>query len=333
MHRNTFAWTVAFLFSVAVLGKADFKYTVSSRVTAGPLARSIPQATEATIYVRGDYLRIDLPDGSYIIGDLNGRRETWVNAKARAYSVLDYDKFLTSPAPGGHTTPPASQSSAANAPSLSVSLTGKTQILMGQMNQEVVGKLTENPNAYCEVESWMAPSVKGFEEVSGFYSRLATALTKQSPDAGDASEPAALKADAGLWLATQAAAMRSPAWSPAMMSVISKITGSANTAKGLPMLETLRIITMMSKEQQARLRLGGQQSSPAAKSTPPTPGVASGPTSNGPSEKEAVTAAEFTFSVVSYSAQPLEESLFQVPTGYALTEVSRNDMWPAAILP
>lgn len=325
MRRETFALVAGFLFSICALGNADFKYTVSAQVTGGPLAGKFPQATETTTYVRDAYLRIDLPDGSHVIGDLKESREIWVNPNTRTYSVLNYDKLFGPPPPGGQRAPQPTQNPGPKVPTMSAVSTGKTKVLMGQASQEVAGRLTYDPDEYVEIESWTAPSVPGFKEVEEFHSRLAAAFPR--------SDPAALKAELDLWPALEAAAAGDPAWGPAAMRVVSEISGPGSGAKGFPMLQTLRLIRMMTREQQARLRPGEQQPQPAEKSTASPPGAAAASTNNAPSGKEAVPAAEFTFRVTSYSAQPLEESLFRVLAGYVLSEMGKKDRWPVAILP
>jgi len=330
MHKESFAWVSLCLLSFCTLGYADFKYTVSSQVTGGPLARRLPQAMETTIYVRGAYLRIDLADGSYVIADLKERRETWVNPSARTYSVLNYDKLLAPRPPGGQRVPAPGQASPRKGPALSGFSTGKTQVFMGQTAQGVMRALTENANEYFEAESWSAPSVSGYQEVEEFYSKLTAMFPfkNRGLDSGAGSDPAAQKAVFDLSFAGEAAALGAPVWSPAMMRVIFDITWPGTAAKGLPMLQTLRMVSMMTKDQQSRLGSSGQPPQPAESGTSPASSTAGGSANDGPSEKQPLTTAEFTFRVTSYSAEPLEDSLFRVPAGYVLIELNKNDMWP-----
>lgn len=335
MCKEAFAWVPVCLLSFCALGNADFKYTVSSEVMGEPLAKRIPQATETTIYVRGGYLRIDLSDGSYVIADLKERRETWVNPRARTYSVLNYDEMFAPHPPGSRGVPTPGQASGRKGPALSVFSTGKTQVLMGQTAQGVVGTLTENADEYYEAESWPAPSVPGYQEVEEFFSKLTAMFPfeKRGLDSGAGSDPAAQKAEIDLWGAMQAAALGAPVWSPAMMRVIVDITGPGTAAKGLPMLQTLRMFRMMTKDRQIQLRPTGQQPQSAANGTSPASSAAGGSVNNGASERQPVTVAEFTFRLTSYSAEPLEGSLFRIPPDYVQTGLSKRDMWPGAILP
>jgi len=266
-----------------------------------------------------------------VIGDLKERRESWVNPGARTYSVLDYDKVFGPPPTSGQRAAPKQQNSGIKVPPVSAASTGKTQILMGQASQQVVGKLTENADEYYEVESWLAPSVVGFNEIKDFYSKLSgtyasklpgTYAVKDSSSEAAASAAAALKTTSELWLAMEMVAAKAPVAGPSMTRVISDICGRDSAAKGLPVLQALRMVRMMTAEQQATPTPGGPPA--AAKSAPP---------GNRTSTRSAVTEAEFTLRVTSYSAEHLEESLFQVPSGYVATESSKKDTWPAAILP
>lgn len=337
MRRKTFVWAAGLFFSISIAGRADFKYTVSFQISGplssklaatGPSADAAAQAAETTTYVKGGYLRIDLPDRSYVIGDLKAHREIWVNPAARSYSVLDYGKMFGPPPPSGQPAAPQHQNLAIKAPTVTAESTGKMQSLLGQNSQQVVGRFTENADEFYDAESWSAPSVAGFGEVEDFYSRLAGAFAANNSSSGAAagSGDGAAKANGDLWLAMELVAAKSPAAGPAMARVISDVCDREGAAKGLPMLQTLTMVRMLTAEQQARLTPGGPQ--PAPRFAPPaaSPG-------NATPVKSAVTEAQFTFRVTSYSADRLDDSLFQVPSGYAVTELSKKDTWPAAILP
>ena len=79
------------------LAHADFRYTQSGRFTNGggqAKAAFGIQATQVTIYVKGEFLRIDLPDGGYGIIDLNGHRDIQVDPKTRTYSIVTLMKSV-----------------------------------------------------------------------------------------------------------------------------------------------------------------------------------------------------------------------------------------------
>ena len=66
------------------LAHADFKYKQSGQFTNGVAqvkAALSTQTAQVTVYVQGAFLRIDLPDGTYGIIDLEGRREIQVDPK------------------------------------------------------------------------------------------------------------------------------------------------------------------------------------------------------------------------------------------------------------
>ncbi len=94
MRGRTCTLVAISLSLICVPSRADFKYTQSGQFTNGvdkAKAAFDAQATEVTIYVKGTSLRIDLPDGTYGIIDLEGQRDIQVDPKARIYSVVMFD--------------------------------------------------------------------------------------------------------------------------------------------------------------------------------------------------------------------------------------------------
>ncbi|MDE3181040.1 MAG: hypothetical protein KGM47_15445 [Acidobacteriota bacterium] len=90
MRKKEFILAIAALLLTSALVRADFKFTQSGQLTATMLgAKAIP-ATVVTTYVKGSYLRIDLPDGGYGIVDLNGRRDIQIDPKNHTYSILTF---------------------------------------------------------------------------------------------------------------------------------------------------------------------------------------------------------------------------------------------------
>jgi len=77
MSARTVMLVATFLCLFCGLGEADFQYKQSGQFTTGVAqvkAALGTQATEATVYVQGAFLRIDLPVGTYGIIDLDARR-------------------------------------------------------------------------------------------------------------------------------------------------------------------------------------------------------------------------------------------------------------------
>ena len=151
MRERTLALLAATLISICDLGRADFKYTQSGQL-AGAMASMAknsrsPQTVVTTTSVKGSYLRIDLPDGSYGIIDLNDGRELQLDPKNRTYSVITFGEIRArneaeqqeSRAKGRDQPAPQFQHENAGAKGtaqVEVALTGRTQILLGQTAQE-----------------------------------------------------------------------------------------------------------------------------------------------------------------------------------------------------
>lgn len=128
MRGRTCTLVAASLFLICVPSRADFKYTQSGQFTNGvdkAKAAFDAQATEVTIYVKSASLRIDLPDGTYGIIDLEGQRDIEVDPKARTYSVVKFDDIRARDKAASQQFPSHITEDAR----LTVTSTGKTQTL------------------------------------------------------------------------------------------------------------------------------------------------------------------------------------------------------------
>jgi hypothetical protein len=122
------------------------------------------QATEVTVYVQDAFLRIDLPDGTYGIIDLEGRREIQVDPKNRTYSIATFDEI-----PAQHkATSEKFPSHITQDLSLTLTSTGKTRTLLDQTAQDTKVEIAYNSTESLVIDSWIAPSVDAFNEVNGF---------------------------------------------------------------------------------------------------------------------------------------------------------------------
>jgi hypothetical protein len=338
MRGRTVVLVTSFLFLISALGQADFKYTQSGQVTGG---RGMPVfdtgVTETTTYVKGAYLRIDLPNGSYGIVDLNGHREIQVDPKSRTYSVISFDQVRAKNQAESEASRRSQPKNTGSAmwPKLVLTSTGRKRVFFGQTAQELNGKFADNsveganPQTQngppFEIETWIASSVPAFEEVKDFYAKLAAAIGWRAPDS-DVSTGPALTSQKGvveILIASEAAAYRDPVWVPVMAKGLLNLYRTAEIPIGLPILQKFSERAPLAQERQAAVR-GNQQPRPAADETAPK-SSAPGSSTNG------ALLAEFTFRVTSYTADTLDESLFQVPSGYVQLQTDMRQMWILAI--
>lgn len=67
---------------------------------------------------------------------------------------------------------------------MTVTSTGKMRTLLGQTAQEIKIGLQPNSADSSVIDSWIAPSVDGFNEGSGVYERVAAAVHGMSGSSG-----------------------------------------------------------------------------------------------------------------------------------------------------
>ena len=282
------------LIMICVPSHADFKYTQSGQLTNG-IAKAKEafgtQSTEVTIYVKGASLRIDLPDGTYGIVDLEGQRDIQVDPSTRSYSVAKFDdirergKAASQQFPS-HITEDIKPTSTS---------TGKTRTLLGQTAQDTNIGLQHNSADSLVIDSWIAPSVGGFKEVSGFYERLAPAVRGMSDPSGtDAARFPGILAVAELIMASELNVNSFAIWPAVMSKGILDLCRIANAPDGLPLLQIY---------QEYSVRPG--------------------------SDKE--LGFEFTLRITSFSADSLDKQLFRIPPGYTESHLNVRDMWIVGI--
>ncbi len=141
---------------ICVPSRADFKYTQSGQFTNGvDKAQSAfdAKATEVTIYVKGASLRIDLPDGTYGIIDLESQRDIQIDPKTRTYSVVKFDDIRASNKETSQQFP----SHITEDEKLTVTSTGKTRTLLAQTAQETSIGLQHNSADSSVIDSWITP--------------------------------------------------------------------------------------------------------------------------------------------------------------------------------
>jgi hypothetical protein len=140
MRERTVVLVISFLLLTSALGRADFKYTQSGQVTGGRGMNVLDTGvTETTTYVKGACLRIELPNGSYGIVDLNGHREIQVDPKSRTSSVISFDQVRAknqAELEASRRSKPKNTGSAIW-PKLVLTSTGRKRVFFGQTAQEL----------------------------------------------------------------------------------------------------------------------------------------------------------------------------------------------------
>ena len=322
-----------FLCMVCGLAHADFKYTQSGQLSNGVAkAKAIfgAQASEVTIYVKGAFLRIDLPDGRYGIIDLDGRRDIQLDPKTRTFSVVTFDAIHA----GEKETAQQFPSHITQDLNLTVTSTGKTRTLLEQTAQEirVETKLPQNPTESLVIDSWIAPSVDGFNEVKGFYERVASAV-RGTPDPSDTdfARFPAFQGVVALTMAAEAGANSFADWPAVMSKGILDLCKVANAPDGLPLLQVYRtyMVAPASSETPKGLANQGDAKARADSGSAGTVSVDSAAPSGDGSRQE--LGMEFTLRITSFSADKLDRGLFQVPPSYTESHVDTRDMWIVGI--
>ena len=304
------------------LAHADFKYKQSGQFTNGVAkvkAALGPQAAEVTAYVQGAFLRIDLPDGTYGIIDLDGRRDIQVDPKTRTYSIATFDEIrardkATSQQFPAHFTQDLS---------LRVTSTGKTRTLLNQTAKDTRAKIGYNSTETSVIDSWIAPSVDGFNEVNSFYERLASAIRSGT----EAARFPTVGGVAELMMATELSLNSLAVWPAVMSKGILDLCKVGNAPDGLSLLQIYRgyAVAPASPEMQKGLASPGNANAGAnPRSAGAVPVDSEAKTGEG-SRQELVS--EFTLRVTSFSADNLDKGLFQIPSGYKESHVDPRDMW------
>lgn len=251
MNHRTFAPLAAIFYLISTPVRADFKFTQSGQLTGTDVAASIakygyhgPRTTVTTTSVKGSYLRIDLPDGCYGIIDLKERQEIEVDPERQSYSAISFDGIRAQ----NRADEQAEQALAKNAKprfttQIQTASTGRTRVFLGQTAREFRIKLVDKPltpqkpagqneGPGVEIESWVAPSVRGFSEVSNFYARLAAALGSKAAQLGTP------KGVVELMVAEEDQQQEQPVWVALVTKGILDLVGAPKIPNALPMLQT-----------------------------------------------------------------------------------------------
>jgi hypothetical protein len=348
----------------ALMGMANFaaKFSKDSRAAMQPIT--------TTHYIKGNKMRTDGSDGSIQIIDLDGRRVISIDNEKKTYSVATFDQIKAAmekaqaDAAAKAKQSPEKPAQAQDAQQLQV--TPKITVLPGTGTRTILGQETKETKIKMDMEmqaqnangqpaqastpgqpnsvtftmtmdTYVAPTVSGYQEIGEFYKKMATEINWMPPSN--------IHVD------------------PRMSQGMSELAKNSDALRGLPMLSytTMSIPPqpgMTSNTSQASSNpppSDNSKSADSGSSTPTSPsdamvkglgslfnkkrkqqqddnakaGTPAPPPNPNPDPNALM---EMTTQVSSYSDSPLDASLFDIPTGYAQVQGDPNQMFlaPAA---
>ena len=194
--------------AVLVLGgaavSADFSYTQTTRVTGGTLlnmTRFMPGAGQLkepkthTIAVKGGKMVTYDADSATII-DADAETMTQIDFKKKQYAVITFAEMKQAmqamraqlaQAQAAQTQQQAPQANPLEAMKVTVNETGQTKVISGlntkqyiltmEMGGAPAGTPPTTPSNKTTMDSWMAPTLPGYEEVTAFGVKMASKMS------------------------------------------------------------------------------------------------------------------------------------------------------------
>ena len=339
----------------SVPARADFKYTDTSQITggsvksmmkfAGVFSKQASQETKpmsTTRYVKGNWMRSDDDDGSIQIIDLDQKLIIQIDPKSRSYSQATFDEIRDALKKAAEEQKQKMQKDPKTR-NTQVNMNAKIGATPGASGRIVNGQSTNEMKFQIEMEvtaqqqpdgqpqqpsgpvsstmatnidSWIAPSVSGYEEVGNFYKKMAKELNWVPP--------------AGITV------------NPQVSQGMQELQKNQSMYKGLPMLQYVSMA--MAGTQGTDAAQQNQESHPSTTSNDP-PTSASQAVAKGlgglfgkkkkkdderASDRNATSASsipppppsvpgaliEMTIEVTSFSDSSLDATLFAIPAGY-----------------
>jgi hypothetical protein len=343
----------------ALMGMANFaaKFSKDSRAAMQPIT--------TTHYIKGNKLRTDGSDGSIQIIDLDGRRVISVDNEKKTYSVATFDQIKAAmekaraDAEAKAKENPGKSGQAQDAqlqvtPKITVLPGSGTRTILGQQTNETKVKMdmemqAQNANGQAAqasqpgqpnsitftmtMDTFVAPSVSGYQEVGEFYKKMAKEINWVPPSN--------IHVD------------------PRMTQGMSELQKNSDALRGLPMLSYISMGIPPQPGSNANTSQTASNSSASdssnSGSSVPTSGSDAvvksiGSLFNKRKQKQqddnakAGTPApppnpnpdpnalmEMTTQVSSFSDSPLDASLFDVPAGYTQVQADPNAMLLAPV--
>src|SRR5580704_8145818 len=338
----------------ALMGMASFaaKFSKDSRAAMQPIT--------TTHYIKGNKLRTDGSDGSIQIIDLDGRRVISVDNEKKTYSVATFDQIKAAmekaraDAEAKAKENPGKSGQAQDAqlqvtPKITVLPGSGTRTILGQQTNETKVKMdmemqAQNANGQpvqasqpgqpnsitftMTMDTFVAPSVSGYQEVGEFYKKMAKEINWVPPSN--------IHVD------------------PRMTQGMSELQKNSDALRGLPMLSYISMGIPPQPGSNANTSQTASNSSASdssnSGSSVPTSGSDAvvksiGSLFNKRKQKQqddnakAGTPApppnpnpdpnalmEMTTQVSSFSDTPLDASLFEIPAGYAQVQANPDQM-------
>ena len=200
------------LLAMCGLSRADFKYTQQSKITGGSIvsmtktlgvfsknARQLTDPQVSTMSLKGNRLRQEHSDGTVEIIDLDGRRFIRIDPAKKTYSTMTFEEFKAAleraqaRAKEEQAKAAAKHPEAADykiVPKMQSQETGATRTILNLPTKEVKWRMdmeiqSNDPKVQQQMQSatmsmnsdsWLAPSVPGYDELRQFYMRMAKEL-------------------------------------------------------------------------------------------------------------------------------------------------------------
>jgi hypothetical protein len=303
---------------------ADFKYVESTKFTGGAMAGLVKFAAHvkgngngvdgSTYYIKGNRMRVEDGEGEVHIIDLDRRQIISVDPKRKTYAIQTFAEMRAQMAQlqqlGGQ------KSKATLTAKVQVSPTQNTCVLLGHTAREIQARVelqaregqSDNAATVIVNDTWVAPTVVGYEEVRNFHERMASELNWA---------PGGIAGDPRMKEAVEAMRKSSPLLSGFSLLSSIKMTGSlpaAHRSHDNPDSSSADIPTGVpsSRSDAVNEALGGLLSLRKRKQNAKerdSPGSESSQSG----ENVLMTA---TTEVTAFSNSSLDSSLFEIPAGY-----------------
>ena len=341
--------------------RADFKYSDTSKITGGSLKGMMKtvgmfskQASQAmkpvstTRYIKGDRMRADNADGRVEIIDLSGRRIIEIDPQKRTYTEVTFDEMKAA-IQKAQEQAQQKMDKDPKTKDMKTNLSAKINVTPGTASRQILGQTANEMKVQIDMEvqaqtqsdlqspaqpsgpvsgtistnidSWVSPSVPGYEEVVVFYQRMTKEINWVPPSS--------IRVD------------------PRVSQSMDELQKNQSAFKGLPLLQYLSM-TMVGQHGAAANTTEGNNanadgSSSSSRSDTPTSASdamvkglgglfskkkkkddaeAQQDNQNPPPPSTPGSLMEMIIEVTSFSNTALDASLFEIPTGF--TRVQQN---------
>jgi hypothetical protein len=336
--------------------RADFKYTDTSKITGGSLKSMMKfagvfskQASQSmkpmssTRYVKGNVMRTDNSDGSIEIFDLDRKLVIHIDPQSKTYSQATFDEIREAIKRAAEENKQKMQKDS-KGKDAQVNMNAKVSATPGVSGRTINGYTTNEMKVEIEMEvtaqqqpdgqaaeqpggpvsvtmmtridSWIAPDVTGYAEVTEFYKKMAKEMNWLPP--------------AGINI------------NPQISQSMQEVQKNQALYKGLPILQYMSMSMAGAQGAAANSQNGESQSSASSNSTPTNPSEAlvkglgglfgkkkkkddaaaadssaSSSNSNPPPPPSVPgSLIEMTLEMSAFSDAKLDPALFTVPAGY-----------------